>query len=141
MSEPLSELGRLAASLRTLDSLGPDIGPGRLLLALGWATVDGERAARELSGLDVRPAGEEVALGARAWVARIGSVDIVLLEPSTEGRLAAALARRGEGLVALYLGAEQVEGALRPTALGRPGRLLPHARPWGPFVILVAAPE
>ena len=29
--------------------------------------------------------------------------DVVLLEPSTEGRLAAALARYGEGILALYL--------------------------------------
>ena len=28
--------------------------------------------------------------------------------------------------------------ASRPTALGLPGRLLPHDQPWGPFVIEVA---
>ena len=83
------------------------------------------------------PAGDEPSLGAFARVIHLGPVDLVLLEPSTEGRLAAALARRPEGIVVLY-----VEGdpgpAARPTALGRPGRLLPHGKPWGPFVIVVA---
>jgi hypothetical protein len=39
----------------------------------------------------------------------------------------------------LYLAADgPLDGAVRSTALGVPGRLMPHARPWGPFVIQVA---
>ena len=107
-------------------------------MAIGWATVDAERAAAEQSGIEFLPTEPEEAMGARAWLGRTGAVDIVLLEPSTEGRLAAALARRGEGLAVLYLAVDAVEGATRMTALGRPGRLLPHGTPWGPFVIVVA---
>ena len=75
-------------------------------VALGWATVDMERAVREVGDAlgipadrfaiapDTRP------LGARCRVASgvlPGGASLVVLEPATEGRLAAALARLGEG--------------------------------------------
>lgn len=108
------------------------------LVAVGWATVDLERTLRDL-GQD--PDGvtlDEPLLGARARRVEAGPVSVLVLEPSTEGRLAAALARRGEGVCALYVAAAAgPAGALRTTALGVPGRLLAHADPWGPFVIEV----
>jgi hypothetical protein len=128
-------LSSLAAAVVRLGLMGNGPPP---LLAIGWGTVDRERSAAEAAGLSFEPAPDEAALGARALIARPGSVDLVLLEPSTEGKLAAALARRGEGITAIYVGVRRVGGITSPTALGRPGRLLPHGRPWGPFVILVA---
>jgi len=63
----------------------------------------------------------------------------MVLEPSTEGPLAAALARRGEGVCALYVAVDDAPSRVwRTTALGPPGRLLPQA-PRGPFMIGVRA--
>ncbi len=120
----------------------------------GWATVELDRAETEiLSGLDV--AGERLAdpandhiLGARARVLAFRTGErIVLLEPATEGRLAAALARHGEGRVALYVLADpaaldrvraagfrmttEADGPLGPQRLVLGG---PRA---GPFLIVV----
>jgi hypothetical protein len=105
-------------------------------LAVGWATVELDRAARELSHL-LRPgagfveAPASVVLGARCRVgpaARDGDLQIVLLEPDTEGRLAATLARLGEGWAVAW---QQSSGTATTTALA-PGRALSAARP-GPF--------
>ena len=89
----------------------PDDAAGAL--AVGWATVELDRAARELS--DLLGSGEvfvdapsSEALGARCRVglgAAEGGVRIVLLEPETEGRLSATLARHGEGWVATWVAA------------------------------------
>lgn len=108
------------------------------LVAVGWATVDGDRTIAGMGAGVVRPGAQDDLLGARSWVIDVGPVPLVVLEPSTESRLAAALARNGEGIVALYLAADDpLAGSRRPTALGVSGRLLPHDRPWGPFLILV----
>jgi hypothetical protein len=83
-----------------------------------------------------------------------------VLEPDTEGRLAAALARSGEGVAAIYLapkprdtaaagGASPTERPQRidPTRLGHPapgplgsGRLLLARPTWGPHVIVLDRP-
>jgi hypothetical protein len=132
----VNDAGQLASGLATLGRLVPD---GARLVAVGWATVDLERTVAGLPEPSaVGPATEEPSLGARARVVRAGPVALVLLEPSTEGRLAAALARRGEGIVCLYVAGEVPGTGGRPTAIGSSGRILPHDRPWGPFVILVA---
>ena len=71
---------------------------------------------------------------------------LLLLEPRTEGRLAASLARYGEGPVAIYVagadgpgdvGGPRVAGLLAPMGdpLGGWSRLVPPINPWGPFVI------
>ena len=95
-------LGRLRAAVR----------PDREVP--GWATVDLDRSLAALAPRDGdrwRPSTGCPAAGtsdallgafARPFTGRDGA-EIVLLEPSTEGRLAAALARHGEGPVALYL--------------------------------------
>ena len=92
--------------------------PGRLpsgargLHAIGWATVELDRAVAQLAAVlgvpetafDVAPG--SAALGAHCRIAREPVVDdlrLAVLEPSTEGRLAAALARWDEGpLVGWY---------------------------------------
>ncbi len=82
-----------------------------VLHAVGWATVELERAEDELGPWLGSPApGPRVRtdpqLGARVVLRSGGGLPgawTALLEPSTEGRTAAALARDGEGPVALYL--------------------------------------
>ncbi len=80
--------------------------------AIGWSTVDLDRAERDL-GLAFRDAAPDVILGARSRIASGAlAVPLVLLEPTTEGRLAASLARLGEGPVVSWL--VGIEGAAGP---------------------------
>jgi hypothetical protein len=83
-------------------------------VALGWATVELDRASKELGReLGITPDRFVVApdtrlLGARCRVAAAVLPDgssLAILEPATEGRLAATLARAGEGPVAIWLAA------------------------------------
>ena len=84
--------------------VAPPSPPGFDLIATGWATVDIERAASAFPGTTFAKAPPDDLLGARAWVTEpTNATGIVLLEPATEGRLAAFLARHGEGPAALYL--------------------------------------
>lgn len=123
---------------------------GPRLLAVGFATVDLERAAAALGGL-VELLPDDELLGARA--ARVGDPRAVVLEPSREGRLAAALARAGEGPAALYLGlasAPLAAAVARLRARGAtvvaghgplgPQRLVRSIPPSAPHLVLVAVP-
>ncbi len=86
----------------------------RPILAVGWATVELDRAGIELAsvllpGTSFQPGRPSEHLGARCrlgWVAPafVGDLAaiVVLLEASTEGRLAATLARHGEGWCATW---------------------------------------
>jgi hypothetical protein len=128
-------------------SAGGPLPAGAEVVALGWGTVDLERAmaeVAELGGLRWAAAADPL-LGARGLRAGLAPVDLVVLEPVTEGRLAAFLARNGEGCCALYLTSDGgVAGGpprrddgggetgrderpdlspARPTAIGRTGRL------------------
>jgi hypothetical protein len=128
--------------------------PGRLgtddrVVGLGWATVDTERTlahADDALGqsfalrLDWAAPTREAAVGGMARVAPVGDIALVVLEPDTEGRLAAFLARFGEGICLAYVEGEGPGGMIRPTALDVPGRLRPHAFPWGPYLIAVLEP-
>jgi hypothetical protein len=119
------------------------------LAGIGWATVELDRGARELS--DAGPfddAPRDTALGAsarRSPSARRDRSVILLLEPDTEGPLAAALARFGEGVLAVYLGPldrADVDdtpglGPSRPGPLG-PTRLVIGRPSWGPHVLVLA---
>jgi hypothetical protein len=120
----------------------------------GWATVELDRAEVEVAALladlgiptiEDRP--EDRLLGARCRILRFGEGrDTLLLEPSTEGRLAAALARYGEGTLTLYLFVDggAVERARRAgftlTAAGRgplgDQRLVIAGPKYGPFLVL-----
>jgi hypothetical protein len=74
--------------------------------ALFLATLDAERAAAELEPIlpgPWRDAGEDAVLGARCRRIVLERSIVVLVEPSTEGYVAACLARWGEGPVAVAL--------------------------------------
>ena len=127
---------------------------GLELVGIGWATVELERAAAELweafgtAGLpdpEWEPALPDGLLGATAWVEH-GDVErpaIVLLEPDTESRLAATLARFGEGVAAVYLqpaGDQGVESSRVGTPSTGPlgtSRIVLAGPTWGPHVIVV----
>lgn len=118
----MSDPGLMAAALQVREDAGardPWL-PGLPVVGIGWATVELERAARDLDAAFVRagmpqaawtPGPRDELLGASAWVSRdwwpTWSSDdppaIVLLEPDTEGRLAATLARFGESVGAIYV--------------------------------------
>jgi hypothetical protein len=127
---------------------------GHPIVALGWATVDID-AVRSRIEADAgfgafAAAPRDAHLGARAVVHRPGEPSgepiEVLLEPDTEGRLAASLARHGEGFAAIWFGPRQdVSGDLPPGfgslangPLGR-ARLLLGGPPWGLSVLLLEA--
>lgn len=111
-------------------------------IALGWATVELERATHELDaalGLPpgrFTPAAPTPTLGAICCVARdalSSGLALVLLEPSTEGRLAGWLARHGEGPAAVWLAVGDVSAAVAAlhgagvmTSAERPGPLGPE---------------
>jgi len=107
----------------------PDDAAGAV--AVGWATVEFDRAAVELAHL-LRPgstfheAPSSVILGARC---RIGSaaepsgLRMILLEPETEGRLAATLARAGEGWAATWYLDPGSDFRRRQSSVARPGPL------------------
>jgi hypothetical protein len=115
------------------------------LVGVGWATVELDRADDELGpwlgdpqalATDVEPH-LGAALRARGAAGMPGDT-FVLLEPNTEGRLAASLARDGEGPCAVYLRpaggltAWVAAARAREVALGTR-----RAGPFGPQVLLV----
>ena len=108
----------------------PEVAPR--VLAVGWATVELDRAAEELAHLLAPGAGfgaaaSSVLLGARCRSAPAADAGlwIALLEPDTEGRLAASLARSGEGWVATWVLAEPTGTDSAALSAARPG-------PFGP---------
>ncbi len=108
------------------------------LIGMGWATVDLERTASEVLELHFDDSGDESALGARALGTKVGSIELLLLEPSTEGRLAGWLARNGEGVAVIYVeGAGAADAPPVNTALGRPGRLEIPGDRTRPFLVVL----
>ena len=123
------------------------------VLARGWATVELDRAAIELAdrlfpGTTFGTAPACVHLGAFCRIGRLaapgeaGEPWLILLEPSTEGRLAITLARHGEGWCATWLdagpGDVATRSARRDGPLG-PERLLLDGPPSGPHRLVVEA--
>lgn len=136
-------------------------GAAAATIALIWATVDVERALAALA--EAGPAGGPLAgeplrddplLGAGGRLVRPPDGDpIALLEPTTEGRLAATLVRSGEGPAGRYaespvgldlLAARAVETGigLGPPADGPFGRavLVQGGPSHGPHLVLVEPP-
>jgi hypothetical protein len=118
MSEPaqgrLGDWDRLVAAGEDILARATPENPalkGATIVAIGWATIEIERAERELEAAigDGGPwaaAPRDALLGARAAVYRpiaVGHPLVVVLEADTEGRLAASLARHGEGVAATYV--------------------------------------
>jgi hypothetical protein len=112
---------------------------GSTISSIGWATVELDRAERELRGALGRTAGAEpwvragrddgLGAAARLGPPLDGGPRLVLLEADTEGRLAATLARHGEGVAAVYVrtraGADLVIVPALTSALGgRPPTVL-----------------
>ncbi len=128
----------------------PDL-EGARLVGIGWATVDIERAQAEL-GAAISDDGSwveaprDALLGARSAVSRPGVPGgpvAVVLEPDTEGRLAAFLARHGEGIGAVYVTIRPVS-RLAPGAFGIPaggplgrGRHYTGGRPGEPTIVVL----
>ena len=110
------------------------------LVAVGWATVELERAIGADAG-----AFEEVPddphLGAFARRSTRGD-RLVLLEPNTEGPLVATLARWGEGPAALYLSVPGDASGDRPGRAGAGAAAVSAVRngPFGPSVLLLGGP-
>ena len=135
----------------------PDAHRPLRLAGTGWATVELDRAEDELGmwlgdgagdAGGVPPDAADPHLGAFARVRPAGGLpgdSFVLLEPSTEGRLAASLARDSEGPCALYLrpavgltawaaaarerGVRAQRQARRPAGDRGPARRRPDRRP------------
>src|SRR5258705_7741820 len=92
-----------------MDWLGEAGGAGGPLRTLAdiWATVEIERALADLGNRELGPPPggaltDDPLLGARVAIVSTGDTRIAIAEPSTEGRLAATLARHGEGPAGRY---------------------------------------
>jgi len=143
-AELLAEAERIRAIAAERDPWLEDLP----VVGLAWATVELDRASRELAAFGrFEAAPRDANLGASARRAR--SADrarpaLALVEPDTEGPLAAALARFGEGIHAVYLGPldrADVDdtprlGPPRPGPLG-PSRLVIGRPAWGPHVLVL----
>ena len=82
--------------------MSPDL-PAWPVVARIWQTVDVERTLAHL-GLPAEPIADDEVLGARGVLVRPPQdPPLVIVEPSTEGRLAAALARHGERDAGMYV--------------------------------------
>ena len=123
----------------------------RVILAVGWATVDTGRVIGALAGETIEPSPADPHLGAAAIRVGPSGPYRLILEPSTEGRLAATLARLGEGPVAVYLSAGErglgtfvadartdgaMVSAILPGPFG-PSVILPGGPAWGPHLLVV----
>jgi hypothetical protein len=117
----------------------PGVAAAARPLAIGWATVEAERAERELAealGVSIgvfADAPDDPLLGARCRTAQGGPASFVtVLEPATEGRLAWSLARLGEGPLVVWLALADlpVEGLSAPAD-----------GPFGPERLVVGAPR
>jgi len=110
----------------------------RGILAVGWTTVELDRAARGLAHLLVPGTSFVAAVSCEhlgAWC-RIGRVRpgfaaaevVVLMEPSMEGRLAATLARHDEGWQVTWEAADDAttRGPVLGLTMERPGPLGPE---------------
>lgn len=107
---PIAEALRTAIAIAAGPAANATAAPR--LVALGWATVERDRAVAELSvalGIEASafsPAMGSEVLGSFVLVATEildGRLDLAVVEPSTEGRLAAHLARHGEGPTIAWL--------------------------------------
>ncbi len=119
-------------------------------IAVGWATVELDRAVVELAAeLELSPDGfraasESPVLGARCLVAKAvlpGRLAFALLEPSMEGRLAASLARFAEGPAVVWLAAPRPSAGL--TGDRASGGELPSAEvgPFGAERLILGGPR
>jgi hypothetical protein len=123
-----------AAEAIRADAAAEDSRLGALrITGVGWATVDVDRALAELGAVLDGPArwlaeARDPLLGAsvrRRDPAPGTGPALFVLEPDTEGRLAAALARFGEGVAVAYLAGG-----------GEASRIVAINPRWGPYVVV-----
>lgn len=140
-SEPRAERGPSSPGRIYERLLGDDRAEQRRVLAVIWATVDRDRVVADLR-LPVEPLVDDPSLGASVGLVRpVGEHPIAVLEPFTEGRLAATLARHGEGPAGEYVEAPVGLDAIRAAAtradlvLGRPAD-----GPFGRSVLVLGGP-
>jgi hypothetical protein len=111
------------------------------VVAVIWATVDLDRLIAEM-GLPAEELPVDTLLGAAVRLVRPAAADaIALLEPTTEGRLAATLAKSGEGPAGHYVRA--TDGlpmvVARATAIGI-GMKRANNGPFGPSGLVLGGP-
>lgn len=114
--------------------------PGWAALAVAYATIDADRAAAGLAPAPISERPRDTRLGARVLVAAARPVPVALLEPDTEGRLAAMLARHGEGPVGAYLvrAGRDARGTPDDGPFGPQRLVVPATVPWAPVLLRVA---
>ena len=136
---PIVEALRGAIASATVDRTSPTDDTAPRLVAIGWATVETDRAIAELAdalatdGSAFAAAPGSTVLGSYVLVADgllDGAVSLAVVEPSAEGRLAAHLARHGEGPTIAWL----AEPGPDPTDPGSDG-------PFGPERLLAPRPD
>jgi hypothetical protein len=116
---------------------------GVRLLAEIVATVDLERSLAAVGGDGALAAtvADDALLGARVVLVPDGPRTLALAEPSTEGRLAASLARAGEGLAGRYLAAPvELETVRRLAADAGVAVSRPGTGPYGPQLLVLTGP-
>ena len=123
LHERIAAVGWPAATRSAIIDRLETLGLSADVVAIGWATVDAERVAvgAELASRPRDPhvgATASILVGSPGLDAATEAPTVVLLEPDTEGRLAATLARSGEGPAVLYLevgagGLERARKAIR----------------------------
>ncbi len=133
-------------------SIGPPATASARVLALGWVTVDGDRAAAAAAGVRWTAVPRDAPLGARALLGDARGVGaamgapgaaaaVLLLEPDTEGRVAAFLARHGEGLAVLYVGLSAPAVTVARARLARLGsRTVSGPGPFGSELAIMGTP-
>ena len=154
-ADPRSDLVAAAEAIRSVVAERDPWLAELPVVGIGWATVELDRAAHELSALGpFEAAPRDATLGATGRRARRDVAArsrertppaLLLLEPDTEGLLAGSLARFGEGVGAVYLGRldrADVDdtprlGPPRPGPLG-PARLVIGRPGWGPHALVLA---
>ena len=143
---PLERLSALLHSETTAQTR--ELTHGRAI-AVGWATVELDRAASELGaalGVSSDPFVEAtgtLVLGGRCRVATDvlpAMTSLVLLEPDTEGRLAATLARHGEGPAAIWFEVENLADAIGAVRASGIAASRAQAGPFGPEQLLLDGP-
>lgn len=111
------------------------------VLAVIWATVDVDRVLAGI-GLTAEALPNDTLLGAAVRLARpLDGEPIALLEPTTEGRIAATLAQMGEGAAGQYvLATGGLPGVVDRAAAAGIGIKRADDGPFGPSVLVLGGP-
>ena len=140
-SEPRAERGPTSPGRIYERLFGDNRAEQRRVLAVIWATVDRDRVVADL-GVPVEALADDPSLGASVGLVRPAAEHpIAILEPLTEGRLAATLARHGEGSAGEYVEAPVGLDAIR-TAAARADLVLGREAdgPFGRSVLVLSGP-